>query len=559
MVPSMEGRTIVRPDRTSLRPHVAAAQSFNGGPDNRPARPHRWIYRVGRPVTLQWRAGQSSGQTPWTRITAPHPHPPSMEGRTIVRPDANQILRDAVRFICLQWRAGQSSGQTSIRSAPSPSGSRPSMEGRTIVRPDLSWSQRRRKRRRTFNGGPDNRPARPASAIPNSLAVVILQWRAGQSSGQTRRWGSHGEHRTPSFNGGPDNRPARPDGTTMWVADFDDLQWRAGQSSGQTSHVPTRSHPSSTPSMEGRTIVRPDRYRANDGRDGSEAFNGGPDNRPARLPWSIVGYSNGAVLQWRAGQSSGQTGHACGRGGRLVHAFNGGPDNRPARPGMVWVELAEMAGLQWRAGQSSGQTVGRAALPGVSSMPSMEGRTIVRPDQAWLDARPEATIPSMEGRTIVRPDSNGTATPDTSTPPFNGGPDNRPARPAPAMVRLRLSQPSMEGRTIVRPDLSVAVHPSAAVHPFNGGPDNRPARPGLFVSLSGLVSLPSMEGRTIVRPDPHPPPQRDASHSPFNGGPDNRPARPGVSPCITGGCAPFNGGPDNRPARLVGHHRTSTG
>ena len=205
----MEGRTIVRPDLTAGYIVWVDPSPFNGGPDNRPAR-------------LLGHGSQ------------PHIH------------------------TRLQWRAGQSSGQTSIRSAPSPSGSRPSMEGRTIVRPDLSWSQRRRKRRRTFNGGPDNRPARPASAIPNSLAVVILQWRAGQSSGQTRRWGSHGEHRTPSFNGGPDNRPARPDGTTMWVADFDDLQWRAGQSSGQTSHVPTRSHPSSTPSMEGRTIVRPD-------------------------------------------------------------------------------------------------------------------------------------------------------------------------------------------------------------------------------------------------------------------------------------------------------------
>ena len=54
------------------------------------------------------------------------------------------------------------SGQTN-RAAPAPSaGLRPSMEG------------------------PDNRPARPKGRCLNGGHNLILQWRAGQSSGQTR-------------------------------------------------------------------------------------------------------------------------------------------------------------------------------------------------------------------------------------------------------------------------------------------------------------------------------------------------------------------------------------
>ena len=107
--------------------------------------------------------------------------------------------------------------------------------------------------------------------------------------------------------------------------------------------------------MEGRTIVRPDQ---------------------------IAGRGNGVVvlpLQWRAGQSSGQT----------VTGFNGTPFT---------------GGLQWRAGQSSGQTqlCDRAVVES-RNLQWRAGQSSGQTLSGWND-RPERTVPSMEGRTIVRPD-----------------------------------------------------------------------------------------------------------------------------------------------------------
>ena len=211
----MEGRTIVRPDMLGRLRSMRQTASFNGGPDNCPARlpafRNRSLYkppfnggpdncpaRRRRKVTnglvelqacLQWRAGQLSGQTsllPPTALTV------SMEGRTIVR--------GASSAVHLQWRAGQLSGQT--RTTISGRQLRvdlPSMEGRTIVRPD----QMAPAMRPSFNGGPDNCPAtRPRD-------VIALQWRAGQLSGQTRQTTTAMLISSIPFNGGPDNCPAR--------------------------------------------------------------------------------------------------------------------------------------------------------------------------------------------------------------------------------------------------------------------------------------------------------------------------------------------------------------
>ena len=135
----MEGRTIVRPDVLRRVHHRSRHRAFNGGPDNRPARPERY----------------------WT-----------------------ESMRDGC----------------------------PSMEGRTIVRPDSNFKRRSSKPFRTFNGGPDNRPARhPELRIWFPIANT-LQWRAGQSSGQTGR-------------------------SMERQIMIQILQWRAGQSSGQTAHV----------------------------------------------------------------------------------------------------------------------------------------------------------------------------------------------------------------------------------------------------------------------------------------------------------------------------------
>ena len=283
--------------------------------------------------------------------------------------------------------------------------------------------------------------------------MANLQWRAGQSSGQTRIKG------------------------VSWRLKRG-LQWRAGQSSGQTWRTGSVNGSPLPPSMEGRTIVRPDTTQWRQRSLMPSTFNGGPDNRPARQAVSDGAASHVLRLQWRAGQSSGQTYHVAVTTNTLLKPFNGGPDNRPARLRSKLCLFRVVFGLQWRAGQSSGQTGGNTANVKGYVVPSMGGpdnRPARRPVHRFTELRID---------------------------PFNGGPDNRPARPARAfkvqieesVLQWRAGQssgqtgytdaiagaldfPSMEGRTIVRPRLSL---------------------------LCGVVCRcfpPSMEGRTIVRPD----------------------------------------------------------
>ena len=77
------------------------------------------------------------------------------------------------------------------------------------------------------------------------------------------------------------------------------------------------------------------------------------------------------------------------------------------RPDVVaaWGGSVSMVSLQWRAGQSSGQTFGADVFSELFDGPSMEGRTIVRPDACAHRDDSVVQTPSMEGRTIVRPDS----------------------------------------------------------------------------------------------------------------------------------------------------------
>ena len=158
--PSMEGRTIVRPDLKFRAISRSVSSSFNGGPDNRPARPAQQSGTDIGTLDLQWRAGQSSGQTAGGRQCRRGGQAPSMEGRTIVRPDQGPENVGGVIVM-------------------------PSMEGRTIVRPDPIRTRPASCVRITFNGGPDNRPARPGAGGLNAHRTLDLQWRAGQSSGQT--------------------------------------------------------------------------------------------------------------------------------------------------------------------------------------------------------------------------------------------------------------------------------------------------------------------------------------------------------------------------------------
>ena len=183
---------------------------------------------------------------------------PSMEGRTIARPD--HIFHQYPSSARYPFNGGPDNCPARLRHALASLMVRPdpSMEGRTIARPDARPDGPASIRHSTFNGGPDNCPAR-----------------RGRAPSPSRR-------RVCPFNGGPDNCPARlrgnrPDERLKIV-----LQWRAGQLPGQTLTRPCDSRSMTRPSMEGRTIARPDGSDVVPLQAGDQPFNGGPDNCPAR-------------------------------------------------------------------------------------------------------------------------------------------------------------------------------------------------------------------------------------------------------------------------------------
>ena len=161
-----------------------------------------------------------------------------------------------------------------------------------------------------------------------------------------------------------------------------DLQWRAGQLPGQTVRGSTDRRAERDPSMEGRTIARPD------DPTGCRHVPAGTflQWRAGQLPGQthvIIQDAEGILyLQWRAGQLPGQTA-LCELCERYRSAFNGGPDNCPARPARCGPHDA------------------------AGDRPSMEGRTIARPDRGGRRRQRDGRRPSMEGRTIARPDFNG--------------------------------------------------------------------------------------------------------------------------------------------------------
>ena len=464
--PSMEGRTIARPNRTRRRPTACGGLSFNGGPDNCPAKHQlRWgpaLHRqpsmegrtIARPnpwgrvvvardnASLQWRAGQLPGQT-WrscvvtvsdtaafnggpdncpAKPTAITNRPayvaaPSMEGRTIARPNTARGQQASREITVLQWRAGQLPGQTCRRWSPArPMGPSfnggpdncpakrdpmtvhsadlsPSMEGRTIARPNIRSTPSFVPWLCSLQWRAGQLPGQTwGAAVTLVGCFTLLQWRAGQLPGQTcrartaaKRWrslqwragqlpGQTLRHRAPGgpdwppFNGGPDNCPAKLRPRNTLVAATGALQWRAGQLPGQTTASSNGCNASQMPSMEGRTIARPNRRPPSPIRPSPRPFNGGPDNCPAKR---------------RAGLVRPDT----------TPPFNGGPDNCPAK-------LAAAAGVV-----------------GCDQVPSMEGRTIARPNSHPAATDRLAALPSMEGRTIARPNTrHRSAHPTTPAP-----------------------------------------------------------------------------------------------------------------------------------------------
>ena len=93
-------------------------------------------------------------------------------------------------------------------------------------------------------------------------------------------------------------------------------------------------------------------------------------------------------------------------------------------------------------------------------------------------------IPSMEGRTIARPN-------DARHRPKNG-------------LKQR-QMPSMEGRTIARPNCprGIGSFSRGIIPSMEGRTIARPNHAGSILRISaGNQGLPSMEGRTIARPNP---------------------------------------------------------
>ena len=302
------------------------------------------------------------------------------------------------------------------------------MEGRTIARPNLRRSRLRPRSRVRFNGGPDNCPAKPGGEVG-----VCGDGDVASMEGRT----------IARPNAPPPRRGRRRHGASM-----------EGRTIARPNqHRPRRLHgPARRASMEGRTIARPNRAPPSPRNSRSSCFNGGPDNCPAKRmtttgPARRRGCFNGGPDNCPAKRPI-RRGPGSRRG-----CFNGGPDNCPAKPANAHYYATVIAALQWRAGQLPGQTRLRAVHVADGGGASMEGRTI---------ARPNCTAPAPCRST---------------TPGFNGGPDNCPAKPHwPHRHRQKHLRASMEGRTIARPNSETQPNPT-------------------------VRTFASMEGRTIARPN----------------------------------------------------------
>ena len=300
----MEGRTIVRPGPGGGFTYVAVDVGFNGGPDNCPARRHTGDHRPRLRDSLQWRAGQLSGQARGSHARSPRTGPASMEGRTIVRPGPDsmgdtQILHQAsmegrtivrpgprrprskrTRAVGLQWRAGQLSGQAKMLERVSKIAVNASMEGRTIVRPG------------------QEPPAGAGHAQPASMEGRTIV-RPGQDF-DTRPL----PQTSASMEGRTIVRPGANPGPHRLVQIVASMEGRTIVRPGPLRRLqPTAGEAAS---MEGRTIVRPGPRPSGNIHGGSACFNGGPDNCPARRD----SVDNHPAWLW---------------------SFNGGPDNCPAR------------------------------------------------------------------------------------------------------------------------------------------------------------------------------------------------------------------------------------
>ena len=265
-------------------------------------------------------------------------------------------------------------------------------------------SRSRPPRRRHFNGGPDNCPAKLCSAMVASATANALQWRAGQLPGQTAA------------------AVSLQLGKVL-------LQWRAGQLPGQTRHGVVHAGAALGTSMEGRTIAR-------------------PNPASAGVEECLL-----AALQWRAGQLPGQTRQPPHRPHPQRPDFNGGPDNCPAKPAMAVHRATEQI-ITSMEGRTIARPNGsrRRARPRAPDT-SMEGRTIARPNDRRQACEAREAGTSMEGRTIARPNTGigSVEAPSMAVLQWRAG--QLPGQTGRGSARRGDGDPtSMEGRTIARPN-----------------------------------------------------------------------------------------------------------
>ena len=282
---------------------------------------------------------------------------------------------------------------------------------------------------RGFNGGPSNCPAKLPRLNPDTRTPSWLQWRAEQLPGQTRRGPFQGVGHTPaSMEGRAIARPnhtrplrSRLSSRLQWRAEqlpgqtsachptfaVDlSLQWRAEQLPGQTKLKRLEHLANKIASMEGRAIARPNVRRG--------------DRRAPCVCW----------LQWRAEQLPGQTRGCPQVRGMVPPRFNGGPSNCPAKQERHTFKLALVAdaSMEGRAIARPNHHIAADGAPCRDA--SMEGRAIARPN-AMLPMSTCPAVKKLQWRAEQLPGQTGTAsTPRSgSSPSFNGGPSNCPAKP----------------------------------------------------------------------------------------------------------------------------------
>ena len=307
---------------------------------------------------------------------------------------------------------------------------------------------------------------------------------------------------------------------------------------GQTSSAGADLRGRRDPSMEGRAIARPNSGHPTGGGRSKSAFNGGPGNCPAkrrlRRP-DPAGHSPSmegrAIARPNWGRPSdavqdevpSMEGRAIARPNPTPSGawpdrpttFNGGPGNCPAKP-----------------------APGRSPVKPTRA-PSMEGRAIARPNASDRDvAGVLVRSPSMEGRAIARPNDSAdvdgcrihnlqwragqlpgqtppSATTSTTTPTFNGGPGNCPAKRCGSRLPTR-----------------------AAACPFNGGPGNCPAKQrGTAEGITAEYRLQWRAGQLPGQTGPSPAAIGE-TRSTFNGGPGNCPAKPRGRPLVLHAAGP---------------------